>query len=98
MKRFAKIIPYFRNFYVMVGGIALVWILFFDRYNLMDRLQTQMRIKELSSDLAFYREERDHIEETRSMMESDLGEMERFARERYMMKRDNEDLFLISHP
>jgi cell division protein DivIC len=97
MKKIAKILPYLRNFYVVVGGIALVWVLFFDRYNFLDRLQTQLRIKELRSDLAFFKAERDNIEETRNMLESDIVEIERFARERYMMKRENEDLFLISN-
>ncbi|MBK9450431.1 MAG: septum formation initiator family protein [Bacteroidetes bacterium] len=97
MKKFAKILPYVRNFYVVFGGIALIWVLFFDRYNFLDRLQTQLRIKELRSDLAFFKEERDNIEETRNMLESDMVEIERFARERYMMKRANEDLFLISN-
>lgn len=97
MKKFAKILPYFRNFYVVFGGITLVWVLFFDRYNFVDRLQTQLRIKELRSDLTFFKEERDKIEETRNMLESDMVEIERFARERYMMKRENEDLFLISN-
>jgi cell division protein FtsB len=96
MKKLAKILSYFRNFYVVVGVLAAVWILFFDRYNFVDRLQTQLRIKDLRDDLEFYRAERDNIEETRNMMESDLGEIERFAREKYMMKRDNEDLFLIA--
>lgn len=96
MEKIAKILPYFRNFYLVVGVIAAVWILFFDRYNFLDRLETEIRIKELRADLTFYRAERDNIEETRNMMESDMGEIERFARERYMMKRDNEDLFLIT--
>ena len=96
MKKLSKILYYVRNFYVVVGVIAAVWILFFDRYNFVDRLQTELRIKELRSDLAFYKAERDNIEETRDMMESDMGEIERFAREKYMMKRDNEDLFLIT--
>jgi cell division protein DivIC len=98
MKKIAKILPYLSSFYVVVGGISLIWILFFDRYNFMDRLSTQLKIKELRSDLAFYKQERDDIEETRNMLESDINEIERFARERYMMKRPNEDLFLISPP
>lgn len=96
MKKLGNILRYLRNYYVLVGGIALVWILFFDRYNFMDRLKTQLRIKQLREDLVFFRAERDRIEETRNMMESDITEIERFARERYMMKRPNEDLFLIA--
>lgn len=96
MKKFAKILPYFRNFYVVIGVLSLVWILFFDRYNFMDRLETQIRIKDLRADLSFYREERDNIEDTKNMLESDIDEIERYAREKYMMKRDNEDLFLVA--
>ena len=83
------------NFYVIVGVLAFVWMLFFDRYNVLDRLETQLRIHELRADLAFFKAERDRIEVTRDMMESDINELERFARERFMMKKDNEDLFLV---
>ncbi len=83
------------NFYVIVGTLALVWMIFFDRYNLVERLETQLRISELRADLSFFKAERDRIELTKNMLESDLGELERFARERYMMKKKNEDLFLI---
>lgn len=96
MKKLGKLLRLLRNYYVLLGGIALVWILFFDRYNFLDRLQTQLRIKQLREDVVFFRAERDRIEETRNMMESDITEIERFARERYMMKRPNEDLFLIA--
>ncbi|MFM2375925.1 MAG: hypothetical protein RLZZ165_1022 [Bacteroidota bacterium] len=95
MKKLARWLPLFKNFYFVVGLVTTVWILFFDRYNFLDRFQTQLRIKELRSDLVFYKEERDHIELTRNMIESDMDEIEHFARERYMMKRPDEDLFLI---
>lgn len=84
------------NFYFIVGFLSLVWMLFFDRYNLMERLETQIRIHELQADLRFFKAERDEIELTRDMLDSDIGELERFAREHFMLKRENEDLFLIA--
>jgi hypothetical protein len=97
MDRIKKFLRLFRNFYFTVGLVALVWVLFFDRYNLIQRMSTQMHIKTLRSDLVFFKKDRDRIEETRNLMETDLGETERYAREKYLMKRENEDLFIIDH-
>lgn len=95
MKKFLRIIGYLRNFYVITGVVALTWMLFFDRYSVVGRLQTEMRIKRLEADVQFYRDEKSRLEDQRLVLESDLDELERFARERYHMKRENEDLFLI---
>lgn len=86
------------NFYVIVGVFAMVWMVFFDQNNVLDSLQRRSHIKQLEKDLAFYKSEKDQIQESRFMLESDASELERFARERYHMKKDNEDLFLIVDP
>lgn len=92
LKRYLK--P-FRNFYVVVGGTALIMMLFFDRYNLISRVDTHFRIRELQSDLAFYKQEKQRLEAARVVLENDETELERFAREQYRMKKDDEDLFII---
>jgi hypothetical protein len=95
MKRLRKILGRFRNFYAVTFVAALVWILFFDRYNVLSRVETELRISRLEADVRFYQEEKGRLEGERLVLENDLGELERYARERYHMKRDNEDLFLL---
>ena len=95
MKKFIKFIGYFRNFYVLTGVVAFVWILFFDRYSLIERIETEVRIQRLEADVQFYRDEKSRLEEQRLVLENDLDELERYARERYHMKKENEDLFLL---
>ena len=93
----AKLKP-FLNFYLIVGGFALVWMLFFDLNSVMVRFERSSRIGELEEDLAFYQQEKTSVQESRFILESDAAELERFARERYRMKKPDETLFVIVDP
>lgn len=95
MKKLSFYFRYLKNIYVLTAVAALVWMVFFDRYNVMGRLETELRIKRLEADVRFYQAEKARLEDERLVLENDLGELERYARERYHFKRDNEDLFLI---
>jgi hypothetical protein len=95
MKALRTFIRLFRNFYFVTFAAALVWIFFFDRYNVLSRIETELRIGRLEADIRFYQNEKGRLEGERLVLENDLGELERYARERYHMKRDNEDLFLL---
>ena len=86
------------NFYTVVGGIALFWMLLFDQNNILDQFERRGRIRQMEADLEFYTSEKTQIQESRYMLESEAAELERFARERYRMKRDDEDLFIIVEP
>ena len=95
MKKLFKYLGYFRNFYLVTGVVAGVWMMFFDRYNVLARIETEFRIKRLVADSRFYRKEKGRLEDQRLVLENDLDELERFARERYHMKRESEDLYLL---
>lgn len=96
MKKFKGFLKYARNFYLVVGGAAIVWMLFFDRYNVMGRLETQIRIGQLQEDLDFYQSEKQRIEDARSVLENSEAELEKYAREEFHMKRENEDLYILT--
>jgi cell division protein FtsB len=97
MQKFKKyFFKYARNFYLVVGGTAIVWMCFFDRYNLLDVLQTQSRIGHLEKDLDFYQTEKQRIEDVRSVLENSDAELEKYAREEFRMKRKNEDLYILT--
>lgn len=96
MQKFKKILKYARKFYLVVGGTAIVWMLFFDRYNVMNMIETQIRIGQLEKDLDFYQTEKKRIEDARSVLENSEAELEKYAREEFHMKRENEDLYLLT--
>lgn len=85
----------FLNFYVVVGVVALVWMVFFDLNSVVGRIERSKRITQMEQDLAHYRSEKDRLLESRMMLESNHEELERYARERYRMKKEDEDLFII---
>lgn len=71
------------------------WILFFDQHNLLDRLTTKKHLGELVADTVFYnqkiREEREKIRQ----LQTSPANLEKFAREQYLMKAADEDVFVI---
>jgi len=77
------------------GLIFIVWMLFFDQNNLIDRFSLAARIKDLEKQKEHYQqqilENRTKMEELRSNHEN----LEKFAREEYLMKKDDEELFII---
>lgn len=85
----------FANKYTLVGAIFLVWILLFDKYSMVNQMELRSKIKELEQEKRLYQE---RIETDRRKMEELTGDrekLEKFAREQYLMKRDNEDVFII---
>ncbi len=96
MKFFQKIPSWLKNKYLLTAVGFLVWMLFFDE---RDFITTHIRypreLKKLQESSTFFQGE---ITATRNELErlkSNPSTIEKYAREKYLMKRDNEDLFLI---
>ena len=90
-----KIPSYLKNKYTITIVTFMVWLSFFDQNNMMIQVQNKMELWELEEDKKYYLLE---IEKTKSDLEeltSDMKSLERFAREKYLMKRDNEEVFVF---
>lgn len=75
--------------------IFLVWLAFFDRNNLVEKMQLRGKITTLQKEKAYYQIKIE--EDNRKMQEllSNKENLEKFAREQYLMKNKNEDIFVI---
>lgn len=84
-----------RNKYVFTSLLFLLWLLFFDQNNLTDRGKTAREYDQLIEEKNYYlktiEEDRRRINE----LKTDADNLEKFAREQYLMKKDNEDIFII---
>ena len=85
----------FLNRYLITGIFALTWMLFLDRYDAISQYKMMSEVRKLESDVAFYEDEIERVNRERRMFREDALEVERFAREHYLMKKDNEDLFVV---
>nr|WP_196889157.1 septum formation initiator [Aureivirga sp. CE67] len=84
------------NRFVLILLIFVVWMLFFDENSYLSHVEYDKEIEKLEIEKAYYQKE---IVKDRKIIESFENEenLERFARETYMMKRKNEDIFIIEY-
>ena len=90
-----KIPSFLKNKYLLTGVVFLVLMLFLDRNNLISQYKMRKELNGLKKELQFYRDEarKDSIELSRLM--GDSLELEKLGREKYIMKRDSEDIYII---
>jgi cell division protein FtsB len=91
--RFIK--KYILNWFFLTGLLFVIWISFFDKNNLIEQMKLSNTIYDLDSREAFYREEIDKTIKEIGAYETDTALLEKFAREKYYMKKDNEEVFVI---
>lgn len=84
--------------YVAVLLVAGIWMLFFDRYNLQSRQKMATQVETLKQDAEHYRLSLAALEHEQHRLTQDLESLERYAREKYYMKKNNEDVFVITDP
>lgn len=84
------------NMYVLVLTVFVIWMLFFDTNSLLIHLELRKEIKKLEKTQDFLKKE---IAKDKEIIEklSDEGELEKFAREEYYLKKKNEEIYLIEY-
>jgi len=88
-----KLFKFLTNFYIFILAIFLIWMYFFDSNVQLNR-EFDKEIKELKNTITFYKKEIDKDKKTIKELQDSL-QLERFAREKYLMKKKNEDLYII---
>ncbi len=89
-----KIFKFFTNIIVLIVLVFAVWMTFFDENSYLVHREFNKEIDELEKTIKFYE---DRINEDRATIKKlqDSLELERFAREKYLMKKKNEDIYVI---
>jgi len=91
---FHKIKP-FLNKYLITIVVFLAFIIFVDENNVIRRVQYETKIRQLKQDIRHYRKLSEESEKKLKMLHSSDAELERVAREDYLMKKPNEDVFIV---
>jgi len=90
-----QIRPYLKNKYVIAFLIFAVWILFFDQNNVLSRISNANQLHQLKKQKEYFAKKiEDDTRRTQELL-SDKEDLEKFAREQYLMKKKNEDVFVI---
>ena len=80
---------------LLIIGIFIVYMLFFDSYNLIDRAKNTQKIKQLEKEIEYYNTLIEKDQQRIHELQSSDKNLEKFAREQFLMKKDNEDIFII---
>ena len=90
-----KLLKTFKNKYLIATVAFVVWMVFFDHNNLILHYQYRSELNDLKDSKKYYQEQIDKTKKEVEMMKANPKWMEKVAREQYLMKRDNEDIYLI---
>lgn len=90
-----KIPPVLRNRYFLTVLVFLVWIILFDNNNLVNRYRYMKNLRQLENDREYYMERIEEDSRKLNELKTSDENLEKFAREEYFMKKDNEDIYII---
>lgn len=87
--------PAFRNFYFVTAISFLAWMIFLDSNDLISRFKMSSKLRSLEREKEFYQEKILEVEKDRTELLTNKELLEKFAREKYLMKKESEDLFIV---
>jgi cell division protein FtsB len=90
-----RLLDLLKNKYFIASLAFVIWMLFFDRNDVVSQYDYRTQVKKLEQEKEFYNKEIAIVEKDLEDLTTDKAKLEKFARERYLMKRDNEDVFVI---
>ncbi len=92
MKLIAKI---FSNKYVITFIIFYFWLYFFDQHSIWERNEQKETIEALEKEKAYFIENIENDKNRIKELKTNRKNLEKFAREQYLMKKNNEDIFIV---
>lgn len=96
MKILTRIPSWLKNKYLLTGIGFVVWMFFFDdRDFITTHFRQPQELKKLQESSRYYQDEITSTKNELERLKSNPSTIEKYAREKYLMKKDNEDLFLI---
>lgn len=90
-----KIVPWFGNFYFTSGVILFLWMIFIDPNDFISQFRLTSKRNELENEKAFYLQKIEEVKVERNEIFGSPSLLEKFARERYLMKKPNEDIYIF---
>lgn len=82
------------KYFISVAAI-IAWIAFFDKNDLMSQYELRQKLHQLRTERHYYQREIEKSKNDMNELRTNPANLEKFAREKYLMKKDNEEIFVI---
>ena len=87
---------FFRNKFLLTATGFMVWMLFFDHNNIFVQLERRGELNDLKDTRHYYEMQVSATQKELDELQSNAASIEKAAREKYLMKKDNEDLYVVA--
>lgn len=95
MKLLSNIPSWARNKYIITIIAFVIWMIFFDAKDIITQRERTGELRELQESKAYYTNEIATEKKALEELKSNPAAIEKYAREQYLMKKENEDLFIV---
>ncbi|MEZ4803400.1 MAG: septum formation initiator family protein [Gelidibacter sp.] len=92
----SKYLKPFKNLYVLIFAVFVIWMLFFDANSWLIHRELNADKNALEDEKEYYKKEIEKDNKDIKELSNDEG-LERLAREKYYMKKENEDIYIIEY-
>ncbi|AOW21713.1 FtsB family cell division protein [Urechidicola croceus] len=91
-----KLVRFFSNRYLLVFIVFVIWMIFFDENSYLVHQEFDEEIDKLEADKDYYLSEiKSDTKKIKELEDPEL--LDKYAREKYKMKKENEDIFIIEY-
>jgi len=95
MEKAKRIFSILSNKYLVALIVFAVIMLFTDHNNVFEQMDRKRELRDLQAKKAYYQQEIEKTKKQLADLSSNSAALEKYAREKFLMKRDNEDVFII---
>jgi cell division protein FtsB len=89
------LIKIIRNKYILTIIALLVWLVFFDKNDVFTQYELIQKCKKLEKDKNYYLAEIENNKVNLNELRTNKKSLETFSREQYLMKKENEDVYVF---
>lgn len=90
------LVKFITNRYIIILSVFVVWMVFFDENSLINHMEFNKEINQLNNEKEYYQKNIDTDKELIEKLD-DKEELEKFAREEYKMKKEDEEIYIIEY-
>ena len=84
-----------KSFYFLFGAFFVVWMLFVDSNDFVTQIRLRSKLNALEGQKEYYLEKKVEVLKNREELTTNQELLEKFAREKYLMKKSSEDLYVV---
>jgi cell division protein DivIC len=83
------------KFYWISASILFVWMFVLDSNDVTVQFRLWNELRQLENEKSYYQQKTKELEKERRMVIGNPSLLEKYAREKYLMKKPKEDIFVI---